>query len=184
VTEEEEYMQINFTGRGLDIQDEMREFVEGKLERLKKHRQDIRDVQVVLSTEKYRKKAEISFLAYDTPFHGSEETDDMRQSIDRVIVKLDKQLLNHKGKIRTRKRNSHESIRTADAPAESSKPRKQIEVVPIDQAQIKPMPVEEAIDELIKFEQQFLMFINPDTEAANVVFFRKDGNIGHFAPAK
>jgi len=84
-------MKIDFTGRGIDITDRIREFTQSKLERVTKLLDDIHDITVVLSVEKYRHKAEIKFTYFKRGFYGTEERNDMFAAIDGVTEILDSQ---------------------------------------------------------------------------------------------
>jgi len=180
-------MRIDFTGRGVDISDRIRQFTESKMDRLKKMLGDIQEVKTVLTVEKYRHRAEINFHADKHDFHGAEETHDLFQSIDGVIEKLEKQARRLKDKRMARKRHTTETIRSngeilEDVPSTTAEPEPIIQVIPVDPAQVQPMALEEAVDSLTKFENEFLVFRNAETEVINVVYRRKDGNIGHIGP--
>lgn len=181
-------MKIDFTGRGIDVSDRIRSFTESKLERLKKILGNIQDVKAVFTVEKYRQKAEINFHFEKHDFHGTEETTDLFQSIDGVVEKLEKQARRFKDKRMSRKRSTTETIRSnglqIDEPTMAIDPDRTIQVIPVDPIQVRPMALEEAVDALTKFEDEFLVFRNADTEVINVVYRRKDGHIGHIGPTQ
>lgn len=175
-------MKIDFTGRGIDITDRIREFTQSKLERVTKLLDDVHDIAVVLSVEKYRHKAEIKFTYFKRSFYGTEERNDMFAAIDGVTEKLASQALKHKTKMTTKKRHTTESIRAAgDAlPTETSagrNPDREVRVIR-NHVEVKLMAIDEAVEELDKFNQDFLIFRNADTDNASVVYRRKDGNVG------
>lgn len=180
-------MRIDFTGRGVEVSDRIREFTLSKMDRLKKMLGDIQDVKTVFTVEKYRHRAEINFHADRHDFHGAEETHDLFQSIDGVIEKLEKQVRRHKDKKMSKKRHTTDSIRTnghrlEPLPTNTSDFDQEIQVIPVDLGQVQPMALEEAVDSLTKFKNEFLVFRNADTEVINVVYRRKDGHIGHIGP--
>jgi len=175
-------MKIDFTGRGVDIDTEMREHTQAKLERLKKHLDDIRDVHVVLSVQKYRHKAEINLQAKRQTFHGQEETSEMMQSIDRVIEKIEKQARRSKAKRINRKRKINgntdvEPVELGDTAADG-----EIRVIRSDNQVVKPMNLDEAVEEIQKFKQEFLIFQNSESQCMGVVYKRPDGHVGYIEP--
>lgn len=178
-------MKIEFTGRGFEINDDLRDFTRGKLERVMKHLDHIRDVHVVLSVEKYRHRAEMTFHSLKRKFHGTEETNDMRSAIDRVAEKLEAQVRKQKEKQTTKKRNTTETIR-ANAGAEVVLPIEaqadQDFKVVRSRRPVQPMNLDEALDELEKLNQDFVIFRDADSERINVVYRRKDGHIGLIDP--
>ncbi|CAM2008909.1 ribosome hibernation-promoting factor, HPF/YfiA family [Acanthopleuribacter pedis] len=179
-------MRIDFTGRGVDITDRIRTFTKGKLERLAKHLDDIQDVTVVLSVEKYRQKAEVKFLSKKRAFHCTEETSDMFGSIDRAVEKLETQVKKFKEKKTTLKRNTTESIRhhviTPPDREEETAGEAELKIIRTDNSVVKPMSLDEAVDELTKLDQEFIIFRNHETDRVNVVYRRNDGNIGYIEP--
>lgn len=180
-------MKIDFTGRGTAVSDQLRDYTQNKMGRLVRHFSDIRDISAVLSVEKYRHRVEIKFFAQKKGFHGAEETSDMFQSVDRVVDKLEAQVKKFKEKKTTKKRHTTDTIRasapplngSAAAPAESR--RSEIKVVRTS-PEVKPMNLEEALEELEKLNQEFIIFRNADNEHVNVVYRRKDGHIGLIEP--
>ncbi|MEN8175542.1 MAG: ribosome-associated translation inhibitor RaiA [Pseudomonadota bacterium] len=92
-------MQINLTGRHLDITDSMRNYVSSKFERLERHFDHVTNVHVILSVEKLRQKAEASFHVSGQDMYADSEHQDMYAAIDTLVDKLDRQVLKHKEKI-------------------------------------------------------------------------------------
>ncbi|MCB1043501.1 MAG: ribosome-associated translation inhibitor RaiA [Acidobacteria bacterium] len=173
-------MKIDFTGRGVDITRDVKEHTEQKLDRLTKHLGDIQDISVVLSTEKYRHKAEIKFLSNKHTFHGHEETADMLASIDRVVEKLEKQARRFKQKKIKTKRKTGESIRINVISDDSSE--SDLKVIRTDHVVVKPMSLEEAVEELKKHENDFFLFQNAEHDGVSVVYRRRDGHFGYIEP--
>jgi len=177
-------MKIEFTGRGFEVTNDLKEHTSSKMKLISKMLNSIQDVSVVLSTEKYRHRAEIKFLSHKQIFQGQEETADMLQSIDRVIDKLEKQARRFKEKRLKDKRGSGETIKS---PVVSADFRDEIEdqeikIIKTENYQVKPMSLEEAVEELSKLNQEFSVFRNADSNAITVVFKRNDGNFGYFEP--
>jgi len=109
-------MQVNLTGRHVEITDSLRGHIDKKLGKLRSYEDNIIDVRVVLSTEKYRQFAEVTvFGRNNTKFHGEELTDDIYVSVDKAIDKVEKQLRTHVSKKRSAKRRKEaESVPVAE----------------------------------------------------------------------
>lgn len=179
-------MKIDFTGRGFEITNRIRNFAESKLERIKKHLDEIQDVGVVLSVEKYRNKAEIKFQSGKRSFHGAEETADMFQSIDKVVDKLESQVRKHKEKLTAKKRHTTESIRhngeaLAEPVVSHGGGEEELRVIRSERP-LTPMNLDEALEELDKLNHNFIIFRDSDSERVNVVYRRDDGNVGLIDP--
>ncbi|THB66831.1 MAG: ribosome-associated translation inhibitor RaiA [Gammaproteobacteria bacterium] len=97
-------MQINLTGHHVDITQPLRDYVDNKFERLKRHFDNVTNTHVILSVEKLRQKAEATMhLSGNTIFADSTE-EDMYAAIDILVDKLDRQVVKHKEKMTSRRK--------------------------------------------------------------------------------
>ena len=92
-------MQINITGHRLDVTPALRAFTEEKFERLERHFDHITSIHVIFDVEKLRKIAEATILVTKGELHASSESEDMYAAIDKLVDKLNAQLMKHKEKI-------------------------------------------------------------------------------------
>jgi putative sigma-54 modulation protein len=92
-------MQINLTGHHIDLTDSLRDYVETKLEKLERHFDQVVDVQVILTVEKMRQKAEATVHLSGNNIFAEDTEEDMYAAIDGLIDKLDRQVVKHKEKI-------------------------------------------------------------------------------------
>jgi len=96
-------MNINLTGRHLEITPAIREHVTAKLGKIKRHFDNLIDINVILSVDKLQQKAEATVhMSGKTVFA---ETDDgnLYVAIDNLIDLLDRQILKHKDKSSARR---------------------------------------------------------------------------------
>ena len=101
-------MQINLTGRHVDITDSMRDYVNTKFERLERHFDNVTNVHVILSVEKLRQKAEATMhVAGGSDVFADAVHEDMYAAIDNLTDKLDRQIKKHKEKITDHGRGSN-----------------------------------------------------------------------------
>ena len=98
-------MQINVSGHHLDVTDSLRNYVETKLDRLERHYDRITNMQVVLSVEKQRQKAESTVRISGGEVHAHAEADDLYAAIDMLADKLDRQLIKQKEKFKDHKQH-------------------------------------------------------------------------------
>ncbi|AZG74692.1 ribosome hibernation promoting factor [Shewanella livingstonensis] len=91
-------MQINLTGRHVDITESLREYVQGKFSKLERHFDQIHNVHVVLNVEKLQQKAEAKINLNGAEIFAMSESNDMYAAIDALIDKLDRQVIKHKEK--------------------------------------------------------------------------------------
>jgi putative sigma-54 modulation protein len=74
----------------------LREFVMNKLERVKRHFDQVIDIAVILSVEKLRQKAECNLHLRGKDLHCEATDVDLYSAIDLLIDKLDRQVVKHK----------------------------------------------------------------------------------------
>ncbi|NOR39653.1 MAG: ribosome-associated translation inhibitor RaiA [Gammaproteobacteria bacterium] len=92
-------MQINLSGHHVDITTPLRDYVNGKMERLERHFDHVIDLHVVLSVEKLRHKAEATMHLSGGDIFADSVEENMYAAIDSLVDKLDRQLKKHKEKI-------------------------------------------------------------------------------------
>ena len=105
-------MNLNVSGHHLEVTPAIRGYVQGKLERVKRHFDHVIDAHVILSVDKLRQKAEVTLHLRGKDIHCESEDLDLYAAIDLLADKLDRQLLKHKGK---RNSKPHEALKRADA---------------------------------------------------------------------
>jgi putative sigma-54 modulation protein len=111
-------MNLKISGHHLELTPALREYVENKLERIKRHFDNVIDVTVILAvdslTEKEkRQRAEINLHLRGKDLHVESEAQDMYAAIDLLMDKLDRQVLKHKNKIQD---YQHEGIKRYSGP--------------------------------------------------------------------
>jgi putative sigma-54 modulation protein len=93
-------MQINLTGKNIQITDPLRTYVNSKFKRINRHFDELIDIHVVLDVEKHEQRAEATIKARGKAIFADAKKPDMYAAIDVLIDKLDRQIIKHKEKIR------------------------------------------------------------------------------------
>lgn len=99
-------MQLTVSGHHLEVTDSLRNYVSTKLERLERHFDRITNMNVILSIEKQRQKAESTIHVSGGEIYADAEHDDLYAAIDMLADKLDRQLIKKKEKNQARKQRS------------------------------------------------------------------------------
>ncbi len=94
-------MQINISGRHVEVTDSMREYVTSKIERLTHHHDRITSTNVIVSVDKLIQKAEATIHVSGKDVFAEATNEDMYAAIDALVDKLDRQLIKHKEKMRS-----------------------------------------------------------------------------------
>ena len=104
-------MNLKISGHHLELTPSLREYVQNKLERIKRHFDNVIDVTVILAvddnTEKdKRQRAEINLHMRGKDLHVESEAQDMYSAIDILMDKLDRQVLKHKDRFQDHHRTA------------------------------------------------------------------------------
>jgi putative sigma-54 modulation protein len=106
----------------------------------------------------------------------------MYNSIMLAIEKLERQALKHKSKIiegkrqRAKTKSVARKLGVAEVSARALASRRN--GIQEEEAQRKPMSVEEALLELNHSDYPFVVFRNDDSGAVNILYRKKDGTLG------
>jgi putative sigma-54 modulation protein len=95
-------MQINLTGRHVEVTSALRDYVTNKFAKLERHFDHINNVHVILDVEKLVQKAEATLHVNGGEIFATADHSDMYAAIDGLIDKLDRQVIKHKEKIKRR----------------------------------------------------------------------------------
>lgn len=91
-------MNLNLSGHHLEITPAIREHVLSKISKVKRHFDNVIDVNVILSVEKLRQKAEANVHLSGKTIFVECDDENLYVAIDSLIEKLDRQILKHKEK--------------------------------------------------------------------------------------
>ena len=76
----------------------------------------------------------------------------------------------------------HRPVIESEADEEGSVPAQDGTVIEVEEMAAKPMDPEEAAMQLVMSPQDFLVFRNAKSREINVIYKRKDGNLGLIEP--
>jgi putative sigma-54 modulation protein len=179
---------IRFSGQNLKITQGMKDHLEARLPKFEKYAPRLVEAHVFLKKEKYLFVAEITLAARDFHAFGmGEAKENIFAAMDEAYERVEKQLKKFRAKTKGHhKKNSKGAAKIARAfgmiEAESILPADHPGIVRSSSFAPKPMSVEEASLQLEISPEVFLVFMNQNTNAVNVIHKRKDGNHGLIEP--
>jgi putative sigma-54 modulation protein len=171
-------MQITVTFRHVDPTPALRSYAEDKVTRVvRKYLRRPIDAHVILGVSKERHVAEITLQADHVSMFAKETTHDLYSAIDLAVEKLE-----HQAQKRKARRKEHKGHGTARAGVPSDDGTARTAAVPrvIETRRVsaKPMSVEEAMGNLERSSDEFLVFTNETDQRLAVLYRRKDGRFG------
>lgn len=92
-------MNLDIQGHHIDITEPLREYSEKKFLKIKKHFSDLISIKMFLAVQKNTQKAEATIHVSGFDFFAKIESSDMYLSINKLVDKLDSQIVKHKEKL-------------------------------------------------------------------------------------
>ena len=126
------------------------------------------------------------------PFEGvvlraeSSSDDNLYVSIDTALAKLERQIHKHRSKLEKRLRddafNPAELEYVEDTAENVERDESEPKIVRNKTFPVRPMSVEDAILQMELLGHSFFVFVNVETDRTNVLYLRKDGDLGLMEP--
>jgi len=92
-------MNLQISGHHLEITPAIHDYVTGKLERVTRHFDNVIDVNVILSVDKLKQKAEVTVHLSGKDVYVEVIDEDLYAAVDVLVDKLDRQIQKHKQRV-------------------------------------------------------------------------------------
>ena len=178
-------MELEITGRNIDLSPAVRRYIERKLGKLSRHLPSIIESKIEISKEKTKSPqqrfvVQVTLNSSGTLLHGEERGENLFTAIDKVTTIMNGRIEHYKGKLYDKGRGSSLARGEFSEGIETAEPTRK--VVKVKRFAVKPMSVVEATAQMELLGHDFFLFFNADTEKLNLLYRRKDGNYGLIEP--
>ncbi len=135
-----------------------------------------------------RKERNLRIVEITVPFDGvtiraeASSDDNLFMSIDKALAKLERQILSHRTKLEKRLREDAYKDETPEFIEDAPQVSEERKIVRTKTFTVRPMHVDDAILQMELLGHSFFVFVNQETERTNVLYLRKDGNLGLLEP--
>jgi putative sigma-54 modulation protein len=190
-------MDVRTTARRVKVTPAIQNHLEQRLVKLRRYVPELDQADVKLSSEKHRYKAEILLHVRHRDRIAQEEAGDLREAIDGAANRLESQLRRLKDRskraaarrsmngpvprsaARAALRVAEESVELEDLETGGREPEEERPAIIRSRWPAgKPLSVDEAADQLLASNQEFLVFVNSKSERPCVLYRRGDGRLG------
>lgn len=175
-------MNVSLTGRGVELTDPIKEYLQNAIATLEKFNLDIISVQAVCIKNSNGKKRGVSVeftinLAGRNTVVIKQRDDDLYAAIDIAIDRAQKALrrMHDREKDHQKVGLNEVKAQTPDVKAEAES--MEDEIVPLELDLYKPREVAEVLEELKASDKQFEIFLDNDGKT-RVLYKRSDGRFG------
>ncbi len=177
-------MVTHMTFRHMDATDAIKNYTEGKLEKVKKFVQEPLDIHVVFSKERFQYLVEINLNGNGIEIHAEDRNEDLYAAIDLAMDKIEKQLRRLRDKKKHKKSPNHSRAFKLAILSPKAGREKKPRVIKSNDFVATPLTLSEAMDEITGDSRDFLVFTNAETSRINVLYKRNDGNYGLIDPTE
>lgn len=170
-------MVLHLAGRGTTISPALRRRIERKIAKLDRVLPKITEARVVLTTERYRRLVELTLQAKGATFHVRGEAPDVQAALDQALAHLARQVRRRKDRVTGRKKPRRSRRRPAAPAPVTPDFVDETPGVTVRRTAVKPMSLDEALDQLRLRRDGLLVFRNARTRTVNVLRRRSDGTV-------
>jgi putative sigma-54 modulation protein len=182
---------IEIVARNMRLTDNLKEYIEKKVDKLERYLQEIDEIRVEVSYAKSARSAADRQVAQLT-VHGrgfilrtEERADDIHAAFDTALDKMQRQIERYKGK---RNRGRGDGRSAAEVVGEEMPVDEETgELLPLiarrKKFAILPMNEDEAVEQMrLLGHDNFFIFFNPEQNAIQVLYRRRNGSYGLIEP--
>jgi putative sigma-54 modulation protein len=183
-------MPLRIVGRRKDVSQNDREFIEQKVERLRRVIDQISVLDVFIDEVRHNVNVLLVLKAGALELSAEKTDKSVRTAFDQVLHKIERRLKKEKGKKWGNKKHlkrgarakQHEEGAVPSHEQEEEEPPPPRQIINVERVPFKPMSVEEAAEQIEVNESSVLVFINDISERINVLYSREDGHYGLIEP--
>jgi len=169
-------MRFDIIGKNYVLGDKIKEVIERKVSKLGKYFDgDVLAKVVCSEVNSYKYKMEITIILNNNLLRSEASSDNQYDNIDILLPKIEKQIVKHRTKLQDKiKQNSFDDFIYASGYEDRDMPK----VVREKSLVLSPVSVEDAQAEMELSGHDFYAFININTGFTNILYIRKDKNLG------
>jgi len=170
---------------GVEVSETLQAYVEKKVGKLGRYLPTLDEGKVEISREgtklpEQRFTVQVTLVSRGVLIRAQEKSKGIRTAIDKVVDVLSKRIERYKGKLYDKGRGVSFTRQGAAIEAEEAEAPKR--VVKTKRFLVKPMSVDEAINQMELLGHDFFLFMDADTERINLLYRRENGDYGLIEP--
>jgi len=158
-------------------------YAQAKLEKLARHFEHVLEARMELSTERNKSLEDVKVAQLTVHVTGRtgnilkavQSAEHMNEAVDLVIDKMDRQIRQHKEKL---KDHRHPKVAAGPALAPMTEAVRPNGVAKIKRFKLKPISEEQAREQMDALGHAFFLFLNEDTQELNLLYRRNNGTLG------
>ena len=175
-------MKLTINARNMAVTPAITKRIEKKTNTMSRYLLSETEMQVRMRKEKNDiRVVEITVPMGNNVILRSEAADEnLFVAIDQALTKMERQIRKHRTKLSKRLRE--DAFTDVPEYLEEEPEEEELKVVRRKTFPVRPMSIEDATIEMELLGHSFFVFVNIDTDRTNVLYLRKDGNLGLLEP--
>ena len=170
-------MKIEIIERNYDVGVRLSTLFEKKIEKLDRYFNNDAIARVVCASEGKRFKLELTILNKGNIYRSEAYGENMYENIDVVLPKIEKQILKYASKNRDKLKKGYADLPNYEY-LEEKPEEKEKTVYKRKKFELDPMLLDDAKENLENLDHDFYVFLNAETGKVNILYNRKDGELG------
>ena len=179
-------MNIDYVARNCNLDDRVRSFTEGKLQKVTKFLDEPLEIRVSMEQKKHRSIVDLHIAHRFGVIQATEETPEILDAVNLAVDKAEKQARRSSKKYKDKRRKADRSngnqwpveVLARESVGQGESPR----IVKTSTLDIKPMRLDEAALILESSKNEFFVFRDAESDQVSVIYKRKDNNYGLISP--
>ena len=175
-------MKLTINARNMAVTPAITKRIEKKTNTMSRYLLSETEMQVRMRKEKNNiRVVEITVpMGNNVILRSEAEDENLFVAIDQALAKMERHIRKHRTKLAKRLRE--DAFNEVPEYFEEEQEETERKVVRRKTFPVRPMSVEDAVIEMEMLGHSFFAFVNIDTERTNVLYLRKDGNLGLLEP--
>ena len=177
-------MKLTITAQNMVVTPAITKRIEKKTETMGRYLRPDTEMLIKLCKEKKLRIVEITVPMGKNVILRSEAAaeDNLFLAIDQALAKMERQIRKHRTKLGKNLREEIPDVPEFIEEDDDTAEEKDRKIVKRKTFPVRPMSVEDAMIEMELLGHNFFAFVNIDTEQTNVLYLRKDGDLGLLEP--
>lgn len=180
-------MNLVVSGKHVEVPEAVQEYTQRKLGKLSRYLQNIVEAKVEFSRANSRSQGEhhivqVTLATKNTILRGEERSPNVYTAIDAVAAVMERQIERYKGKHYVKRKVDGENPGSPGSEEASADILETGKVVKVKRFPIKPMTLEEAMEQMELLGHTFFVFIPAGQSQLQVLYKRRDGDYGVIEP--
>ena len=170
-------MRIEFVEKNYDIGTKLKNIIQKKVDKLDRYFDANAKARVVCSLQNKTYKLELTITQNKKLFRAEVVGENMYENIDFALPKIERQIIKCSRKQKDLFKKSAFDVASLEFLEELPEDVEK-KIYRTKEFELTPMPIEEAIENMDNLGHQFYVFLNAKSNKVNVLYNRRDGELG------